>query len=175
MSARVVGLDLSLTGTGVATADSRLLTIRSHPGGETVADRVERLTDIAATISDHLDGADMVVIEGPAYSQQAQPGHHLRAGLWWWVADLACAHDAEVIEVTPSALKKFATGRGNATKADMRVALLQRTGEDIRDDNQADAYWLRQIGLHLLGDPTAIPLPRTHLATLAKITRGNHT
>ena len=58
-----------------------------------------------------------------------------------------------------------------ATKPDMRMALYQRAGLDERDDNRVDAWWLRQVGLHLLGDPDALNLPKTHLAALDKIRR----
>ena len=75
------------------------------------------------------------------------------------------------MDVTPSTLKKFATGRGNATKPDMRMALYQRAGVDCRDDNQVDAWWLRQLGLHIIEDPDRIPLPLTHTTALAKVNR----
>lgn len=167
---KVVGLDLSLTATGVATGDGRLLTVYSEAGGSTVGERALRISRLRVQIMEHMWDADMVVIEGPAYSRQQQSGHHLRAGLWWLIATTARAMAGEVIEVSPSALKKFATGRGNATKADMRVALLQRVGEDIRDDNQVDAFWLRQVGLHLLGDK-GLDLPKANLTALSKIVR----
>ena len=102
-------------------------------------------------------------------AQQAQSGVHLRAGLWWLLAVRLTLHGHVVVEVTPSTLKKFATGRGNATKPDMRMALFQRAGIDERDDNRVDAWWLRQIGLHLKGHPDAISLPATHTAALAKV------
>ena len=50
------------------------------------------------------------------------------------------------VTIAPATLKKYATGKGNATKADMRMAWFQRTGEDVRDDDAVDALWLRQIG-----------------------------
>ena len=73
------------------------------------------------------------------------------------------------VTVTAATLKKFATGRGNATKPDMRMALYQRAGIDLRDDNQVDAWWLRQLGLHLLEDPERMELPQTHLAALVAV------
>lgn len=44
-----------------------------------------------------------------------------------------------------------------------------RAGEDIRDDNQVDALWLRQIGLALLDDPAAIPMPQANRQALTKL------
>lgn len=69
----------------------------------------------------------------------------------------------------PTSLKKFATGKGNATKADMRMALFQRAGIDCRDDNQVDAWWLHQIGLHISSSLPRLVLPQTHTVALDKI------
>ena len=166
----VVGLDPSLTGLGLATPDG-LSTISSKPGADTVAARAERLVTMADKVARLIPEASLVVMEGPAYSRQLGAGHHLSAGLWWVLAVELTRRGHEVIEVPPTSLKKFATGKGNATKPDLRVALLQRTGLDERDDNRVDATWLRQIGLHLIGDPDALTLPKTHLEALAKIQR----
>jgi Holliday junction resolvasome RuvABC endonuclease subunit len=72
------------------------------------------------------------------------------------------------IAVTAATLKKFATGRGTATKADMRMELYKRAGLDVRDDNQADAWWLRELGLHIL-DQQTISLPSKNLEALVKV------
>lgn len=168
----VVGLDLSLTGTGVAAADGTLRTIRSATTDDTVHLRVGRITDIALTILKLIpEDTALIVIEGPAYGQQAQAGVHLRAGLWWHIAYTLTRWrpDAHLIEASPSTVKKLATGKGNATKPDMRMALFQRAGVDCRDDNQVDAFWLRQIGLQLLEAPDRLTLPATHMAALAKV------
>lgn len=168
----VVGLDLSLTGTGLAIGD-RLVTIKSEPNGKTLTDRRARLMRIVAAIEDNL--ADpipapprLVVIEAPAFSRTTGH-HHDRSGLWWLVVEGFYAAGVPVVEVTPTALKRFATGKGVASKSDMRMALFKRAGLDVADDNQVDAAWLRQIGLHLTGQQAALPLPQTHLAALTKI------
>ena len=161
----VVGLDPSLTGLGLATPDG-LSTISSKAAGDTVAARVERLVTMADTVALLIPESSLVVIEGPAYSRQLGAGHHLSAGLWWVLAVELTHRGHDVIEVPPTSLKKFATGKGNATKPDIRMALYQRAGLDVRDDNQADAYFLRQVGLHLVGDPDALPLPQTNLVAL---------
>lgn len=168
-----VGLDLSLSATGVALASGDLRTLTSKPGPtDSVRDRAERIIDLAERITGCVyPDVSLIVIEGPAYAQQAQAGVHLRAGLWWQVAaNLTFAgHGDRTIEVAPNVLKKFATGRGNATKADMRMAFYQRAGIDCRDDNQVDAWWLRMLGLHLLDAPDRMPLPASHIAALTKL------
>jgi len=65
-------------------------------------------------------------------------------------------------------LKVFATGKGNAGKADVLVSAVRRLGYDGADHNQADALWLRAIGMHLLGEPI-VDLPKEHLRSLAKL------
>ena len=164
----VVGLDPSLTGLGLATPDG-LSTISSKPAGDQIAARAERIVTMADKVARLIPESSLVVIEGPAYSRQLGAGHHLSAGLWWVLAVELTHRGHDVIEVSPSALKKFATGKGNATKADLRMALFQRAGLDVRDDDQVDAYFLRQVGLHLVGDPDALPLPKAHLAVLAGV------
>lgn len=42
----------------------------------------------------------------------------------------------------PSSLKKYATGRGNATKTDMAIAALKRADAEFANDNECDAWWL---------------------------------
>ena len=168
MTRPVVGLDPSLTGLGLATPDT-LTTISSKPTGDTVAARAERLVTMADKVARLIPESSLVVIEGPAYSRQLGAGHHLSAGLWWVLAVELTHRGHDVIEVPPTSLKKLATGKGNATKADLRVALLQRTGIDERDDNRVDAWWLRCAGLHLVGNPEALPLPQTNLVALAKL------
>ncbi len=169
MSRPVYGLDLSLTGTAIATPNS---THRIHtPGhnGDPVtvrADRIDRILDwVATTIPTPTLGPpvprSLVVVEAPSYGSTGGQAHE-RAGLWWAAVGWLLRCGAEVVDIAPGTLKKFATGSGNAQKPDMRMALYKRAGIDEPDDNQVDAWWLRQIGLYLLGDPTAVQLPKTH-------------
>ena len=108
-----------------------------------------------------------MVIEGPAFSS-ASPGAWDRAGLWWLIVEHLVSTNTPVAVCPPSTLKKFATGNGRAQKADMRVAWLTRTGEDIPDDNQVDAAWLATAGTLALGRPV-MQLPVHNRASLAKI------
>lgn len=52
---------------------------------------------------------------------------------------------AKLTAVSVQALKKFATGKGNAQKEDMKRALTGTIEAGIlskMDDNEVDAYWL---------------------------------
>ncbi|MFI6534160.1 hypothetical protein ACIBHY_16995 [Nonomuraea sp. NPDC050547] len=160
----VVGLDLSLTATGVADSTGT----RTIKAGDLRG--CERLFWISADIfgDGTVQAADLVVIEGPAYSRALGAGHHEAAGLWWRVVCRLAAHDVPYAVVSPSSLKRYATGKGNATKPDMRVELLKRAGLDLRDDNQVDAHFLRSMGMRHLGHPIE-QLPALHLAAMEKV------
>ena len=166
----VVGLDLSLTATGVATSiGTKLVTSTGHKG-DTLDQRRARLLDMVGRIMNEVTPlADLVVIEAPAFSR-TQGAMHDRSGLWWLV--VAALHDSlqNVTEVTPTALKKYITGKGVATKPDMRMAIFKRFGVDVADDNEADAFALRALGLDLLGHPLA-PMPAVNRSALEKLPR----
>ncbi|GII63576.1 hypothetical protein Skr01_36610 [Sphaerisporangium krabiense] len=161
----VVGLDLSLTATGVADLSAPRHTSRIRPGD---LRGTERLRYIYAAVGDQIDGAELVVVEGPSYGSMSGAGHHEAAGLWWLIRYELDLYKLPVAVVPPSVLKKYATGRGNATKADMRVALLQRTGIDLRDDNEVDAWWLAAAGHHHLGE-LLVELPAAQRAALGSV------
>lgn len=163
----VVGLDLSLTATGLATRDG-VWTIRTR-SAVTLAGRVDRLGKIGQDIFWRTPRGALVMVEGPSFGSSTGQAH-LRAGLWWVIVAGVTRSGMEAVEVPPKTLKKFATGSGNANKPAMRDALFRRTGMDLDDDNQVDAWWLRQAGLHLIGDPDAIPLPKSQLDAIRGVT-----
>lgn len=160
----VAGIDPSLTGSGVADVAGELSEHKSNPTSLAIYERHSRLTDLRERILADITGADLVVIEQPAYSKAV--GHmHDRSGLWWLVAAAVIEAGMTLVEVPPTALKKFATGKGNATKPDMRMALFQRFGLDVRSDNKVDAWWCRALGLALVGEPI-VDLPKANLTAL---------
>lgn len=164
----VVGIDPSLTATGVCGAGLPF-TVPTSPTGSGVRDRLARIRTITGHVANSTPWAALVVIEGPSFAAEKAGQAHLRAGLWWQLVATMDARGCDVVEIPPATLKKFATGRGNASKSDMRMALYQRFDFDLADDNQVDAWWLRQAGLHLLERPDAIPLPKDQLAALGGV------
>jgi len=159
----VIGIDPSLTSTGICTPTD----VWTAPDPRYKGDR--RLHDLWLQVNMAVTGLDepaLAIIED-------LPTHAHGAGKTGMAQGVVrhCLIDngIEYVTVVASTLKKFATGKGNCGKPDMRMELYKRTGLDIPDDNQVDAWWLRQIGLHLIEDPGRIDLPKTHLAALDKI------
>lgn len=158
----VVGLDLSLTATGIAHTDGTTGTVRTRTRG------MERLGVIAAFALEATEAARLVCIEGYSFGSRASQAHALgelggvvRWSLW--------SSGVTYLDVPPSTLKTYATGKGNAGKVDVIVAARDRLGYEGTDDNEADALWLRALGLDLLGAPL-VALPATHRRALAKVT-----
>lgn len=158
---RVVGVDPSLTGTGLAElkfpdsgpAWGLIRTFPSKPA-KTLAARHRRLSDLAHEISDAILQApnhpDLVVIESPAYSRNMGSMHD-RSGLWWLVVSIVI--DAvPVLEVAPTVRAKYATGMGNAGKDAVLLAVERRWPEaGVKDNDEADAVTLAALGADMLG------------------------
>jgi Holliday junction resolvasome RuvABC endonuclease subunit len=165
---RVLGLDPSLTGTGIAYPDGSTAVVTTKPCGDTLAARHQRLDYIVSAALSAAHHVDVAVIESPSLGQARQGGTLDRNGLWWLIVHYLTGNEVQVVDVAPATLKKYATGKGNATKPDMRMALFQRFARDVRDDNEADALWLRALGMHLAGQPL-VDLPQVNLSALAKV------
>lgn len=165
----VVGLDLSLTATGIAT----------EAGTEVLATKLKACARLAwlrdavrarcTTSLGLVATADLVVIEGYSFASRNSRAH--AAGELGGVIRLAL-HEAGVpfVEVPPSTLKKYATGHGNAGKGEVLAAAIRRLGYEGHDDNEADALWLRQMGIDHYGLtlPSA-PMPESHRVALDKV------
>lgn len=164
---KIVGLDLSITATGICDADGVMNTV----GGDAkIGDH--RLIKIRDAVRPVAEDADLVLIE-------LLPQHMKAAGITAMVHGVVRVLLIELgvpyTTITPGTLKTYATGRGTATKSDMRIALYQRFGIDERDDNRADAWWLRALGLDLYGEPLtqlngSTKMPETHRRALKVLT-----
>lgn len=152
---RVLGLDLSLTGTGICYLDGDgVALLRTVRCGK--LDGHQRLAWILDAIADAQRGQhlDLVVVEGPSYgSQGGQRGHHERAGLWWLVTHGLHARGRSYAVVAPKARAKYATGNGNARKRAVLAAVRDRYGHlhTVANDNEADALTLAHMGADRLG------------------------
>lgn len=146
MSKIILGLDISLVETGYCVYSTNCTVcgvIKSSPR----KNRFERydhiLSKIAYIVNTHKP--DLAIIEGYAF------GCHGRA-----VFDLAeiggiikhwCYNKGLLFhEIPPTTLKKWATGKGNATKDIMMLKCYKRFGIEFTNNNECDAYLLARYG-----------------------------
>lgn len=150
----VVGIDPSMSGFAVAVSDARTVLIeemKTKPA-PTLRGRFARYAKLAGYASSivYRHQPSLVLIEGYSYGAKGAATLSL-AELGGVVRQRLLAHAMPVIEVPPSVLKKFATGRGNAGKAEVVSALSKRYDREFRTDNEADAFALAMLGLVAMG------------------------
>jgi len=158
----VIGLDLSLTCTGVAgegwTDFIRPKGLRGHP----------RLNFILDMVNSFIKRADLVVIEGPSFGGGVQHRHEDLAGLRVMVRHACWRRQIPYAIVPPSCRALYATGKGSASKGEVRDAIATRYGielDGVGRYDRADAYTLLAAGLHHLGLPLA-PVPEKNATGL---------
>jgi crossover junction endodeoxyribonuclease RuvC len=176
---RVVGLDLSLTSTGVAWLGiddgvpvvTRTMRIRSVGAKDaTLYGRHERIARLVREVCSAVGYVDLLVIEQPAYSRTVGSQHD-RSGLWWLVIDALIREDhaRSVAEVAPTGRARYATGKGNAGKDEVLAAAIRRfPGWDITGNDVADAVILAAMGARHLGHPID-QMPAAHLTAMAAV------
>lgn len=56
-----------------------------------------------------------------------------------------------ILEVPPTSLKKWATGKGNAKKVQVVTALVKRYGCEYATDDEYDAFALARMAAQVIG------------------------
>ncbi|MFJ6061646.1 hypothetical protein ACIQHU_01260 [Streptomyces tendae] len=164
---RVAGLDISLTGTGVATLGGTTLIPSTGRRKDSIVQRRTRLKGITDQVLTAVGIVDLAVIEGPSHHSVGGSVWD-RGGLWWLIVDGLCARDIPVAVMPPMSRAKYATGNGGSRKAAVMEAAQRRYGAILDNDNEADALVLRAAGLDWLGVPLA-EVPDGHRAALAGV------
>jgi Holliday junction resolvasome RuvABC endonuclease subunit len=166
----VMGLDLSLAATGVATRDSCWHHKTKGQKGDTYDERYRRLRDVHGWVLEQtgLVGPDLVCLEGPSYASASTSAFD-RAKLWWDVWGSLSSLEIPTAVIAPTSRAKYATGTGNANKQRVIIAAAKRLDMlDITDDNEADAAWLTAMGCDWLGRPM-VDVPASHSRALAGV------
>lgn len=160
---KVVGLDLSITATGICASNGETYTVG---GKSSLGD--ERLSVIKIAVLDNLD-ADIYIIEDlPTHAH----GSGITGMVHGVVRETLLDNKKRYFLVPPATLKKYATGKGNANKTDMALNLYERFKLKLKDDNQVDAYWLRLMGLDYFGIEEFY-LPQVNRSVFEKINWGD--
>lgn len=150
---KIVGIDLSLTRTGLAAFCNGVMivdVITSKPQKAAVDD-LGRLREIRGSVIDWARHADLAVVEDPTQAGAGYKGAtgklSERGGLLWLVLDRLGSVGVPYAVVSPKGLKLFATGSGNASKERMmEAARITWPEAGIQGDDEADAAWLAAMG-----------------------------
>jgi len=170
----VVGLDLSMTSTGVATIDElgQIVTLTEKSKGSRTDDlptRRRRLRELADRIVAHTPGARLVAVEGPSFASTGS-GTHDRSGLWWLVVDSLMAAGTPVVIVPPATRMIYAAGAGNAGKDKVLASVVRRYFDvEVGGNDEADALVIAAIAARLIGRPVEESMPQSHLRAMAKL------
>lgn len=171
----VLGLDLSLTSSGYAyRLDDEIVTgriVTKHLRGP---GRLAFLEDSLLEVVEHAD-PDYAVIEGYAMGFGGRnPGRVFDIGEWGGVARLALyRYDIEMIIVSPSSLKMFATGNGGSAikKPQIMQAIREIWHYDIAQDDEADAFVCMMLGEAYLSKRAARRYNANRIRALEKLER----
>ena len=131
-----LGIDISLTGTGIAVLDDGKGVyrgvIRSKPSGKKPLDELWRLLKINKEIASYIDKykPEIIAIEGLAFMAKGTSLVQL-AALNYMVRREALERDTTFVIVAPSSLKKLVTGKGNSQKDQMMLETYKRYGVSI--------------------------------------------
>lgn len=143
----LIGLDLSLTSTGVSiNGETSVISTKARGA--------ERLHIVSSTILDLCSSKDAVcaIIEGYSFASRNSQAHSIgemggavRMKLW--------EKGIPYVEVPPTCRAKFATGKGNAGKSEVVSSISAKTGiifSGAGGDDECDAWLLEQMGLKYL-------------------------
>jgi hypothetical protein len=152
MTLRIMGLDLSVNGTGVYLPDGRVTRVPCKSGWGDA--RLQRIRNVIRT---HAPSADVAVIEGMG---------RFMGNTGVIIAMVHGAVRTELMDqgvpyaiVTPATLKKYATGNGAADKPMMLAAARRRAGLIFKDSDTCDAFWLHEAGCDHYGLPVRVRDP----------------
>jgi len=172
---RITGLDLSLTGTGIATVErgvTFLQEISSKPTGDDLSSRARRLRRVAVPIVNACLGSDLVLVED-LYMGKGTGAQLDRAGLWWIVLNSLDVAGLPLVLVTNNHLKMYALGKGagkGTDKDNVLAAVIRRyPTADVTSNNTADALVLAAMGARRLGCAIETDLPESHLRAMKAV------
>jgi len=104
----------------------------------------ERFIDLAEQVLSGIGLFDRVCIEGFSYGSKGA-GVSTQYGIGWVLRAELYKRGIEYIEVPPSSLKKFATGKGNCKKDAMVLPIYKKWQFESDSDNIRDAYVLARV------------------------------
>jgi hypothetical protein len=119
--------------------------------GESAGMRYLRFGGWLHEMNDIIGGIKLIVHEQPHH--RGGSAAQVAIGLVTKILEFSAKNGCEVLPVHGSRLKKWLTGKGNASKAEM-IAEIKKRGYAVKDDDEADAvalllYAAEKFGLGL--------------------------
>jgi Holliday junction resolvasome RuvABC endonuclease subunit len=161
----LIGLDLSLTSTGVSiNGETSIISTKARGA--------ERLHIVSSGILDLCTSKKIAcaIIEGYSFASRNSQAHSIgemggavRMRLW--------ENGIPYVEVPPTCRAKFATGKGNAGKSEVVSSISAKTGiifSGAGGDDECDAWLLEQMGLTYL-DKSKYQWSEASISSLAKV------
>lgn len=163
----VVGLDLSLAGTGIATISldtglTRLALVETVARGDKLSDTLDRLRDALTGIAAEIPTAHaLVVVEAPSLGSKHGKAHE-RAGLWWRTVAYLHGHGHDIAQAYPRTRAKYAAGHlpvKNSRKGPDKNEVVEASLAEfphlptLKNNNLADGFALARMGARFLGTP----------------------
>lgn len=165
----VVGIDASLTGTGlVALAQSGEMIDNQVVKPKNVRG-VERLIYVENQVAGFLRTyhPTLICLEGYAFAANSQAAYQigeLGGVIRRRIRILKETDDLYNLQiVAPAQLKKFVTGKGNTQKNVVLLSIYRRWNIEFGDDNLGDAYCLARIALALRGMDNKLNKPQAEV------------
>lgn len=168
MPPHVIGLDLSMTSSGVCLfsldyeteglkVTTRAITSKPAPVAERTPNvRARRLDDIVKTIRRDVAVVrpDLACVESPVPNRRMKSAMLLERGaVYWMTLAMLDYHGVEIVEVAPRERALYATGDGDADKVSVAASMVAEHGREFATDDECDAFVLALIAARLLGTP----------------------
>lgn len=140
---RFVGLDLSFS-TGIVILDSEAKVITAKEIQAYSQSKIAKVAEVTNGVIALLEKDDIVILEGFAYDAVGKSAD-TQYGIGWIIRAFLYKNKIKFSIASPSQLKKFASGKGNATKEQLIKPIEKKWSFYDFSDNVRDAYVLARI------------------------------
>lgn len=146
---RVLAFDLSLTSTGWAACNEHGIISHGLLRPKTTGDaRLEWFFNEFRILRD-THHPDLLLREDYAFDAKNRAHQIGELGGVFKIALSSRKHPR--IDAAPQVIKKWATGKGNASKEDVLTEAVRQLGYPGSSNDEADALWLLDVGMHAWG------------------------
>lgn len=140
---RFIGIDPSGE-TGIAILDRNGNYLDGFEIAPNTSDKTVKICEIVETIFDNLEFDDVIAIEGFSFGSRGK-GIDFQFGLGHAIRLELYRQNIKWTDVTPTQVKKFATGKGTTKKENMILPIMRHWGFEHDSNNVRDAFVLAQV------------------------------